>query len=460
MEEPGARGRMTGRVAAAGHGLHREPVDGRPLLSLVRSWAWAPWAFVAMVVLRLVAVLGIHLYLYFDSAEYDVVDFTGRSRRPWATPFFYALLPDDPTAMIVAQAVLGAVSWTVLALAAAAWFRDRRVQLGVAVTIAALGLTTSVTNWDVTKLSESLALSLTAMVVAAWLNLVRRPVTGTAVLVLVVSLPWVFVRQSLMPTAWMLVAAAVIGLGWTWFRRGRDNDTWRSLAVVAAGLLLLCGVATASYGQNQEIVRHNLTVIVMNRMAPDADRLEWFVDEGMPLPASGGLGFDDFDQDPTFQRWVADEGSATYVRFLLAHPWYAATEPLDDFVYARPSYQDEVLPQATMLSPGEGYGSARPVLPDVVEQFLFGPGQTGVVIAALAGVVVWSLFRRRWIDRRWIVPLALAALAVGGLYAAWHGATPELPRLATVAAVALRIALILQIAVLAEGELWDRKTIT
>lgn len=406
------------------------------------------------VVLRLVAVAGIRLYLYFDSAEYDIVDFTGRSRRPWATPFFYSLLPDDPRATIVAQASLGAVAWTVLALAAAAWFTDRRIQLGVAVTIAALGLTTSVTNWDVTKLSESLALSLTVLVLAAWMNLVRRPVMGTAVLVLAVSLPWVFVRQSLMPTAWMLVAAAAIGLGWTWFRRGRDNDTWRSLAVVAAGLLLLCGVATASYGQNQEIVHHNLTVIVMNRMAPDADRLQWFVDEGMPLPSSGGLTFDDFDQDQPFQQWVADEGSATYVRFLLEHPWYAVTEPLDDFVFARPSvYLDEEQPQVTMLSPGEAYGSVRPVLPDVVEQLLFGPGQTGVVISLLAGVAAWSLFRRRWIDRRWIVPLALAVLAVGGLYAAWHGATPELPRLATVAAVALRIALILQIAVLAEGEL-------
>ncbi|MEO6987902.1 MAG: hypothetical protein ABI239_04570 [Aquihabitans sp.] len=438
---------------------HQPAVPDAPLHRSIRSWPWAPWLLASMVLLRLVAVVGIHLYRYFDSAEYDIVDFTGRSRRPWATPLFYALLPDDPRAMIVTQALLGAVAWTVLALTAAAWFRHRHIQIGVAVTIAMVGLTTSVTNWDTTKLSESLALSLTMLVLAAWLNLVRRPALGAAALLLAVSLPWVFVRQSLMPTVWILVLAASIGLVWTWVRRGRRTEAWRALAVVVAGLALLCGVATVSYTRNQEIVRHNLTVIVMNRMAPDAERLQWFEDQGMPLPASGGRSFDDFDQDRNFQRWVADEGSGTYLRFLIAHPWYTATEPLDDFVYARPSYQDEILPQTAMLSPGEGYGSARPVIPESLEQILFGPGQTGVVLIGLFAVTAWSLVRWRWIGRRWIVPLSAALLAVAGLYAAWHGATPELPRLAVVPAVVLRIALVLQIAVLAEGELARRSPV-
>ena len=432
------------------------PVPDGPLHRMVRAWPWAPWLFGSVVLLRLGAVVGIHLYRYFDSAEYDIVDFSGRARRPWATPLFYSILPDDDRAFIVAQALLGAVSWFVLALAAAAWFRHRHVQVGVAVTVALLGLTTSVTNWDTAKLSESLALSLTVLLIAAWLDLVRRPTLVGAVAVLVVSMPWLFVRQSLMPTAWMLVLAGAIGLAWTWHRSGRHTEVWRSLAVVVAGLAVLCIVATVSYSRNQEIVRQNLTVIVMNRMVPDADRLQWFEDHGMPLPASGGRSFDDFDQDVTFQRWIASDGSRTYLGFLVSHPWYTATEPLDDFVYARPSYQDDVLPQVTMLSPGDGYGSARPVIPEPVEQVLFGPGQTGVVLATLTAVAAWSMARRRWIDRRWIVPAAAMVLAVASLYAAWHGATPELPRLATVAAVVLRIALILQIGVLAEVELIHR----
>ena len=46
-----------------------------------------------------------------------------------------------------------------LALAAAAWFRTWSLQVVVAVTVVALGCTTSITNWDAAKLSESLALS-------------------------------------------------------------------------------------------------------------------------------------------------------------------------------------------------------------------------------------------------------------------------------------------------------------
>lgn len=432
-----------------------EIADG-PLLKQARSWPWAMGLAASMVLLRLIAVLGIHLYRYFDSAEYDILDFSGRSRRPWATPLFYRLLPEDPRAIIVAQALLGAVAWTVLALAVAAWFRNGTIRLVVAVTLSALGLTTAVTNWDTTKLSESMALSLTVLLVAAWTNLVRRPVLANGVLVLAVALPWLFVRQSLMPTAWMLVVLTAVALAWQWRNNGRHTEAWRTLAMVLVGLVAFSSLATVSYGRNNEILHHNLTVIVMNRIAPDAERLGWFLDEGMPLPASGGRSFEDFDQDPVFQRWIDDEGSSTYARFLISHPWYTVTEPLDDFGYARPSYQDEEQPQVTMLAPGEGYGSARTVLPEPVEQLLFGAGEPGTVIAALVVVAVWSLARGRWIDKRWIVPVALAALSIAGLYAAWHGATPELSRLGMVSAIGLRIALIIQLGLLAESEL-DRR---
>lgn len=111
----------------------------------------------------------------------------------------------------------------------------------------------------------------------------------------------------------------------------------------------------------------------------------------------------------------------------------------------------------TTSSPADGYGSARPVIPEQVEQFLFEPGATGTILTALAAVLGWAVVRRRWADRRWAVPLAAIAISLASLVIGWHGATPELARLAIVAAVALRIGLIVLAGFLAEAELAHRR---
>ena len=186
----------------------RPPTEERALVEVVRGWTGGPWLVVGLVVVRALAVIGLHPYVYVDSAEYTVVDFTGRGRRPWATSYLYWLVPGDHRWEIVGQAVVGGLCWAVLGLAVAAWFREPRVRIGVTGAVVALGLTTSITNWDTAILSESLALSLTALVVAAWLNLARRTTWVTAGLVVAATLPWLFVRQSLLPAAWLVVVVA------------------------------------------------------------------------------------------------------------------------------------------------------------------------------------------------------------------------------------------------------------
>jgi hypothetical protein len=223
-------------------------------------------------------------------------------------------------------------------------------------------------------------------------------------------------------------------------------------AAVAVGLVLLAGAASFSYSRNQEVVQENLTVIVANRIAPNPERLSWFRGHGMPTPASGDLGYTALKADRAFTHWVGHEGRGVYVRYLVTHPWYSLTEPLDDLVGVRPSYGDEPAPQLTMLSPGDAYGASRPVEPELLEQVLFQPGGTGAILAGLLGVAGWTVFRLRRRHRGWAVPLALLAVSLASLVAGWHGATPELARLAIVGAAGIRIGLIVQLAFLLEAE--------
>lgn len=440
--------------AGSATGPMAPPPDERSLTDLIFRWWWAPALLAVMFAARIVAVAGLRAYVYVDSGEYATLDFSGRWRRPWATPLLYAAVGREARYEVWAQATVGAVCWTVLGLSIAAWFRERVVRVAVVAAVCLLGLTTSVTNWDTAVLSESLALSLTALLLAGWLALARRPSTAAAILLAAVTLPWLFVRQSLLPTAALVVVAAAVAALVTWRRGGR----WRPLAGVAAVLLVLTGVAATSYSRNQEIVTTNLTVIVANRIAPAPERLAWFVGEGMPLPAGGTWDPNAMEKDPEFGPWVRSEGRGTYARFLLTHPWYTLTAPLPEMVTVRRSYADPVEPRVTMLAPADGYGSARPVIPEQVERLLFEPGATGTILTALVGVLGWAALRRRWADRRWAVPLATVAISLASLVVGWHGATPELPRLAIVAAVGLRIGLIVMAGFLAEAELARRRS--
>jgi hypothetical protein len=179
----------------------------------------------------------------------------------------------------------------------------------------------------------------------------------------------------------------------------------------------------------------------------------------MPVPPSGNLGPDALREDPAFSDWVAHEGRSTYLRYLVTHPWYTATAPLDDFAGLRQSAADEVKPSTAMLAPPDSYATTRPVLPAFVEQILFQPGDTGAVIFGLVLVLGWSL---AWIRRRsaaWVIPLVVIGLSIASLYTGWHGATPELGRLALLGAVGLRIGLLLQLAFLVETAVVARRDV-
>ncbi|MCU1496499.1 MAG: hypothetical protein JWM47_452 [Acidimicrobiales bacterium] len=435
------------------NGPAQAPIWRGPLWQLLRDGRWAGWLVVITVVLRLLAVAGLRLQVYVDSLEYGTVDFSGRNRRPWATPLMHWLVPGGDQHLVVAQAVVGAACWAALALSAAAWFHWPWTRRLVAGTVVALGCTPAVTNWDTTKLSEPLALSLTALVIAAWLNLLRRPDTRTAILVLLATLPWLFVRHGVMPAAWMAVAAAVAGAAVSWWRGGPA----KVFGAVALAMVALVGVASASYGRNPSIVQQNLTGIVATRVVPDRDRLAWFTEHGMPLPASGRLDYPTLRDDAVFGEWAAGEGPATYVKYLATHPTYTATGPVSDMASVQRSPSDERDAETTTLSPAHFYGSARNVVPDQVEDLLFAPGRTGTVVSAVAISVAWMVAGRRRRHRGWVVPSAVIAISLASFFASWNGSVPEQPRHAMVSAVGLRIGLILQLAMLAEGELLARR---
>jgi hypothetical protein len=310
-------------------------------------------------------------------------------------------------------------------------------------------------------LSESLAVSTTALAAAGLLHAARVPSIRNSLLAAGALLLWVFTRQNhvvLLGLALLSVAVATV------VTRMRRHEWDRPLLALTGGLLVVAGLAAISYGQNTEIRRFNLAMVIGQRVVTDADRLDWFVDAGMPLPDAVVPGQAIFPEplldDDRFAEWIAEDGNATYTRFLVTHPWYALTTPLEDFVADRPSYADPPRVDETMLSTAEAYGSARQVIPEPIDDLVFDPGGTGTVLVAVLAVLGVTAFRwaRDGWDERWLVPVLLVVLQWPALTVVWHASTAELGRLALVSAVAVRIGLIAQATLLVDA--WRQRART
>ena len=422
-----------------------------------REDAWMQLALLLTPVLHLVAVVGQHAFVYTDSVDYETLDFTGEARRPWVTPLLY-WITDDHAVRILFQALISIACWQVLAVVAASLATRRPVRLGIALSILALSLTTTVTSWDTAMLSESLALSFTALLLAALIRVTQVPTYPVVGLALVTWLLWTFTRQNHLVMGWLVIAttAAILAVAW---RRGTLH---RPHVALLGGMVLVGLLGIASYSRNTEVVHYNLAQIIGNRVYIDPDKSDWFTDHGMPVPDDIPLGLPalplDLLADDAFEDWIEEDGVRTYARYLVEHPWYALTAPLESYVSDRPPFGELTRTDEVMLASADSYGIGRQVLPSVVEELLFEPGQAGVVVfaLALAGLLTWVRWRAGGPDTRWLLPLATVAVQAAALTVVWHASTAELGRLALPSALLVRCAVVLQLGLLLDTWLSER----
>jgi hypothetical protein len=118
-------------------------------------------------------------------------------------------------------------------------------------------------------------------------------------------------------------------------------------------------------------------------------------------------------------------------------------------------------PGPLVLAGPDSYGVGREVIPEPVEDLLFQPGSAGTVVFALVAVVALTV--RRWRDHgpdgRWLVPLVALGLQWPALTAVWHASVAELSRLALPSVVVIRVAIVLQLALLTDAWLRDRRAV-
>jgi hypothetical protein len=417
----------------------------------LRAFANTPyaWILVAYVLIRISGFYGVQQVSYPDTDGYLEVmghpvwslDFLAGG-RPWVVPLLWKVLPGADVWRARGQFGLSIVCWPILAWAVARCLRPGLMRYLGFGAVLIFSMSFPVIRWDVVMLSESVSLSLTALVVAAWLELVRAPRPAMVVAVLATTLFWVFSRDSNGVITLCLVPLAAL---WA-IRPAPLNRPW--VLGLAGGLLaifVLSYVATttddAKLRRNQRPIMH----VIGRRVLVTPDEERYFRQHGMPAPtprvraqrkALAGIAEGELPSDPATDRfieWSRQHGRPVLARYLLRH-W------LKTFKQTFRNRQ-RLLAGVTL-----GYTSpnARRLLPQPVDNVAYPTGSQDVwfwlVVVCVGALAVW---RALGASRFWLVPAVALVLQLPHAVVVYQADTLEIPRHAVLVAVMSRLSLLL-----------------
>lgn len=395
----------------------------------VRALPGRLWPALALTFLfvRLYAIRGRSALRFPDSASYFDVSLVGRAVRLWTVPLLFGITRSDAQILALQQAVAVAC-WIWLAFSVFRAGRATHVAWVSSAAVLSAGLSTRITQWDQTILSESIAMSLTAGLVAASIDAAARPSRRRFLLWIVVLVLWMFTRHVFAVVA--IPALAVVGTA-SLHRRDR-----RAMAVA---LLAIAAWGTVAVARSSPITAPvNARQILANRILVSDERTEQFHRHGMPVTAQIRLAAGRYSShraalnDPRLSSWIEQDFSVTYAAYVLRHPAWAVESPLKDTLVAT-----EAAREAT-------YGHPRNVL---------GPGDritssaTMVTVASVALLVAVGVTAARVGRRRpgplFVVGVVCAAASVALCLAVWHLSALELRRLSLPAVQLLLIGAVL-----------------
>ena len=399
------------------------------LASIVAVSGWSVFAAYVVVQARAGPPL-----LWTDSTAYrSVATRPLASRALWAGPRpplvpLVLKLVGSPGAMVTTQAVAaalawGALAWTVGGLVPRGW---RRVVAGFVVL--GFAATLPVTMWNRSVLSESLSLSLLALVFAGCIAVSVRPTWPRIAATVAVCLAFAATRDAQVWTVGMLAVAtgavAVVA---------RATHRGAALRVGVLAVALVGVVAISEWGTlaSQRTTADTADVLFV-RVFPFPGRVAWFADHGMPeadrvdrlaggtpVPPGGVKVVGVSRHDPAFApltRWIDTEAASTYVLWLATHPWYVVSEPLQRPERAFNFAQGDLAFYAPTIDP------MRSPLTS-----LLWPDVAGLMVTAVLALALG------WVSGAWRTPpwrtlVVLTLVGVGAMLVAWNGDGQEVTR--------------------------------
>ncbi|HXM54756.1 MAG TPA: glycosyltransferase family 4 protein [Candidatus Dormibacteraeota bacterium] len=406
---------------------------------------WA-LAFLSLgVLLRVYAFVTSPVMIYSDTSV-----FTGMAARPFTdprwwvgprpptVPLLYRLAGGGIEGALVLQLVLACAAWSLLALVVMRAVRTRWLKPVALALVLAFSLSREIAEWDRVALSESISLSLLALLVAVMVLYVERPGRWRLGAVLVVGALWAFARDA---NVYDLLFAVPVFAVAALAQRGR-----RALHGVAAAFCLVLFAASSvssSDGLRWEQPFYN---VVGLRILPNASAVVYFERYGMPMsPAlqrmrgQPALAAGPFFHDPSlrsFRAWARANGQRVYLRYLLSHPKAAVLVPGSQLVDLLSPLRElrSYAPRAWALLNGTQ-------LQGMPSSWLFPDRDApGFLLAGALGFAAAAALAVGW-RRSWLVPAFLVATAVPLAILVYHADAGGVGRHELIPAAQVRLGL-------------------
>ncbi len=390
---------------------------------------WVPYLVVALVFLGLRVwsywdVFGRRGVVYPDTQVYEQMtsmsvlngDFwAGHALKTPGLPLFWKLLPGSTgVSAPYAQWLLSTAAWLVLATVVAMTLRGRRFRVVGFAVILVFALTPLVAQWDGVLLTESIAISLTVLLLAALILVLTRPSWWTVSFALATTVCGALARDQNSVFELLLLVPVAVVVAW------RDHRRSLGLALAGGAVLVFLGGAVAVNHRGSEAgVGENVAI----RVLPDPATLRYFRQHGMPvIPDMYSVlissrfpptRFYEVPELASFRRWASSRGNSVYLGWLATHPGASLGEPLRNL--------DRIV--APAKTPADGLDFFRPAgysnaLPGFAASFVY--PQTGWLVVGwmcIVGVVALVAAVQGYGRRAWLVPgLVLASTIPMGIF--------------------------------------------
>lgn len=409
----------------------------------------------------------LHVYSAQGAGEtWDSLAFTGMAALPWTDPglwgglkpplaaLSFKILQSHPGAIVAFQIACSLLCWGLLSLAVSRavtklWLKPIAYTL-----ILLFGLSTDIILYDFMILSESLSISIFALLLAAAFWLLNQWHPAKVLALIITGSAWAFCRET---NAWLLLSAAIV-IGVVGLLHREHRVAFLALALcwgatfaansmsVQMGAQKFTIPPTPAYaalelppGMGQRWVFPFLNVLTQ-RILPNPAKVRWFADHGMPVTPdlmhmAGQWGAADhfaayrLASLQPFREWMLKQGNACYKKYLISDYRATIMAPWINIKALLSTETGEPLPPGfvPILPP---WLSAciypRPVFP-------FWPWGAGLIACAGLICACWES------QRKWWVPLGLLLLLYPHALLVWHGDAMSVERHALLLQIQMRL---------------------
>jgi hypothetical protein len=334
--------------------------------------------------------------------------------RPFVFPLLLQIVHQNFFIASIIQLAITLLAWGALAFFVSISLRPAWLRIFSYLVILGVGLVRHLAGWDLVIMTESLSLSIFAMLIASGIWLLRGWQIHKVIILCVIAFFFAFTRDT---NAYLLLMFAGISLVAV-ILRWMDS---RALILAALfGLIFFLSNLSANISQRWFFPLVN---VVGKRILPYTASVQKFEACGMPvtpqllnLADSFANGNEKaFFTDPAlddFRLWVADHGKYCYVRWLVTTPLSRMREAFSKFdeliyfenvnFYFPKRYQD--------------------LLPSRIERILYPVYFLQWLWVGLSAVALIAIVGHVWRDNPlWIAFIMLCLTIFPHLFITWHG---------------------------------------